>query len=283
MPWFMQRVRAGRVLCPHPFTGQVLEISLRPEHVHSIVFWTKNGRPLLAHVDELEDRGYPFACHFTITGVPRGLEPAVPDWRDAADAFARLSRRTGPARVWWRFDPILLTEELGPAHYLQRFAELATALEGMTSRCYLSFATLYGKVERRLRAASVAALDPGPDVRQSLVQDLAQIAAARGMELLSCCGDDLVVGTVRKARCIDAELLDRLFPDRELHAPPRPTRQQCGCSASRDIGMYDTCLHQCVYCYANQDPERVRGRHGRHDPSGPMLVPASLPAVPNEP
>ena len=28
-------------------------------------------------------------------------------------------------------------------------------------------------------------------------------------------------------------------------------RTLCGCMVSKDIGQYDTCPHQCEYCYAN--------------------------------
>jgi hypothetical protein len=95
------------------------------------------------------------------------------------------------------------------------------------------------------------------------------------MGLLSCCNDELVGGQVGKAHCIDAPLLRTLFPDRPLSALRRPTRKQCGCFASRDVGMYDTCPHQCLYCYANQNPARVLERHRRHDPEADMLVPGT--------
>ena len=44
-PWFMNRVRAGFVDAINPFNRkQVSRISLRPEDVDCIVFWTKYRR-----------------------------------------------------------------------------------------------------------------------------------------------------------------------------------------------------------------------------------------------
>ena len=273
MPWFMNRVRAGVVRYPHPFTGQPLEVSLRHEHVHSIVFWTKNGAPLLEHVDELRDRGYAFVCHFTITGVPRQLEPGVPAWEEAVATFLALSRRLGPERVWWRYDPVLLTDAAGPDHYVSQFRAMAAALEGATGRCFFSFADFYGKVQRRLRVEQVTARDPALDEKQQLAQELGEMAAAHGMELLACCQDEVVGGSVGKGHCIEADELRRLFPEHSLKAAARPTRKQCGCSASRDIGVYDTCPHRCIYCYANQNTRRVEERHRSHDAGAETLVP----------
>ena len=32
-------------------------------------------------------------------------------------------------------------------------------------------------------------------------------------------------------------------------------REACGCIMSKDIGEYNTCPHECVYCYANTSKE----------------------------
>jgi hypothetical protein len=44
--WFMERIRAGSAAYRNPFSGQVHEVSLRPEDVRAIVFWSKDYRPL---------------------------------------------------------------------------------------------------------------------------------------------------------------------------------------------------------------------------------------------
>ena len=30
-------------------------------------------------------------------------------------------------------------------------------------------------------------------------------------------------------------------------------REFCGCMKAKDIGQYNTCIHKCEYCYANDD------------------------------
>ena len=81
-----------------------------------------------------------------------------------------------------------------------------------------------------------------------------------------------MTGRVQKAHCIDGDLLAELFPDRPLISQFKPTREQCGCVASRDIGMYDSCPHGCVYCYANQSHPVVLARFRVHNPADDLLV-----------
>ena len=270
--WFMNRIRAGAVRYPNPFSNEVYALSLHPDDVHSVVFWSKHYAPLLLHLDELQERGYRFYSHYTITGAPRVLEPHVPDWTKAVQVFRELARRTSPRHVQWRFDPILFTDELGAKVYMQRFRDIATALAGSTERCYFSFATFYGKVERQLKRSAVSFYDPPLEEKRALVGAMANVAAGCGITLYACCQDVLVEGLVQKAHCIDGELLAALFADRPPVTEARPTRKECGCVASRDIGMYDSCPYGCLYCYANQSREAALARFRAHDPRGELLV-----------
>ncbi len=47
-------------------------------------------------------------------------------------------------------------------------------------------------------------------------------------------------------------------------------RTSCACYLGGDIGMYNTCLHMCRYCYANYDEKTVMTNHANHDPHSPL-------------
>jgi hypothetical protein len=246
--WFMERLRAGYVEANNPFNNTLYHVSLKSEEVHSFVFWSKDYRPLLPHLDELDRRDYRLSFHFTITGLPRKFEPRVPETEIALETLAALSRRYSPNHINWRFDPIAFSDELQEEYTLKRFARLASLLRGKVQRCNISFIGFYAKVEKRLR--QMGCFDPPPERKQALTAQLAKIAADNDMQLLSCYNSETLPG-VKKGHCIDGRLLKQLSPDRPLSLRMSPTRPTCGCNANRDIGAYGVFRHGCVYCYAN--------------------------------
>ena len=70
---------------------------------------------------------------------------------------------------------------------------------------------------------------------------------------------------------LKAETLERKFPLLSV---------ENGCIVSKDIGMYDTCMHFCAYCYANASRKTVLENRRRHDPESPFL--AGEPGKTNE-
>ena len=261
--WFMQQVEAGEVTYPNPMSFKPVRLSLRPEDVLFVVFWTRNPHPLekhLARLDEIYRRAYYF--HFTINGLPKTLETNNPPVEFAVATFRRLAERY-PKQIFWRYDPIVLSDLTPPAYHLEKFRELAERLRGATTRCYFSFVSWYQKVQRNFAKATqrhgVNFRDAELAVRLELVRGLNQIAAANGMRLYSCCQDALcAVDGVAKSRCVDIETIREIAAERYRRLRLAPTREDCGCYESRDIGYYDSCPHGCIYCYANLNRDRAK-------------------------
>jgi hypothetical protein len=264
--WFLNRVRAGYCEWINPFGGQIQRVSLAPEDCAGIVFWTRYPAPILAGLTELRARGHRFYFHVTINGYGKPLEARNPALEKALRAFRALAEAISPRLALWRYDPILLSEATGPEYHVENFSRLARALAGYTERCYFSFADFYGKTRRNLARAGVECAEPELETKAALVSNLKSIAAAHGIALYCCCEDALLATGVRKAHCVDLEL----FGGGPALAP-RPTRAECGCLESVDIGAYDTCGFDCLYCYATNSWAAARERARRHDPNDPAL------------
>ena len=273
--WFMNRIRDGYVRWVNPFSRLIHRISLRPEDVMAFVLWSKNYAPLLPHLDELDAGGYRMLFHFTINGLPNVFEPRVPDAVNMVECAHTLSHRYGPDAVLWRYDPVLISSVTDSQYHLDRFRELCTALEGAVKRCYFSFTVFHNKVQRNAtalyRETGIVLHNLPTADRVEIASLLADIAFEHGIEMLSCCGDYLLGGRIKKANCTDAALLYQLYPDRTRRPVEAPTREGCGCCECTDIGAYDTCAHGCVYCYANSRAQAALRSYELHDPRSDML------------
>lgn len=253
----------------------VYRVALKPEDVGAFVFWSKNVRPFLPGLRMLGGRGYHSMLHYTITGLPDHLEPGVPGIDDTVDSFREASSVLSPDLMVWRFDPIILTEELSADEHMDRFLRIADQVKGYTSRCYISFVTPYRKVQRNLaeweRRSGGRFLSPDLTDRLALVQRLVAAGAVRGIRVYSCCGDALVAAGAVKGHCVDGAHLSAVFPNAGIPVKARASRAECGCTESTDIGRYDTCPHGCVYCYANTSRAYAEEQCRQQDPDSPIL------------
>jgi len=275
--WFINRARAGYCTVPNPFNrDQISRISLRPADVEVIVFWTRNSKPLMRHLGELDGQGYRYYFQFTVMANPRVLDPYSPTIKESIRTFKALSDRIGPKRVIWRYDPIVLSNLTDPAFHREKFATIAKELKGHTNRTVISIVDIYKSITarmRRLESSGLRLLSPqGPDLTD-IVRSLSEIAGTYEMNLVSCAEeiDPQPLG-VNRGKCVDDELIAKEFGLKVAPKKDPHQRAACGCIISKDIGLYDTCPYNCVYCYATRSFAAVERNRARHDPKSPSLI-----------
>ena len=264
----MGRLKEGFAGVVNPFGGQRYLVSLKLQDVVCFVFWSKDFTPFLENLKTLDDLGYKFYFNYTVTGLPSVFEHNL-DKKAAIKTLKELSRMYSPHHINWRFDPIVLSSVCDRDFFIRAFEELASDFEGLVERCYFSFVVEYNKVKRNFgeleKTDGLAITNVSEDFKIDLANELADIAEQHGIEMFSCCGDYLVGGKIKKAHCVDGVVIEELFYPEGLRYNEKPTRNQCGCTESVDIGTYDTCPHGCVYCYANANKSKASNAFRNHD------------------
>ena len=134
--------------------------------------------------------------------------------------------------------------------------------------------TPYEKVKRNFpQAREVSDKD-----KLFLGRAIIKIAADHGMTVKPCGeADFLAPYGADCGGCMTIRDYERAI-GKKLKVPNyKPSRKECACYLSADIGAYDTCCHYCKYCYANNDLAQVAKNQKLHDPTSPFLIGGSLP------
>ena len=231
-----------------------------PESVHTVVLWTKDPTNLLRHAglrEALSGVGQVF-LHWTITGLGGTLlEPNVPPAERQLLLLDDVVSYLGDARrLRWRFDP-LVSARLGEQRASNVDLTLFDSIAGPMARAgvpvvHTSFVTMYRKVVTRLAREGIEFEEQDEAARRKFLGRMGEIAAAKGMALLTCCEPGFA-----RQRCIDGELLQELHPGRLPCRTDRARgqRELCGCTHSLDLGRYLPCPNRCLYCYAHPQGE----------------------------
>lgn len=268
--WFFNRLKEGYVLVRNPMNyHQVSKVAINPDVIDCIVFWTKNPGNMLNKLDLLKEYNYYF--QITITPYDNSIERYVPEKRRVIESFKKLSSLIGKKRTIWRYDPIILNKEKSIEYHRQCFAELASQLNGSTERCIISFMDMYKKTESNMQNFTKKIVT-NKDIIE-IGQKLSNIALNHGLKLETCSESmDLMSVGIGHAKCIDDKLISDILGE-SLYIKKDPNqRETCGCVSSIDIGMYNTCKHGCLYCYANYSDKSVKNNIVKHDPKSPILI-----------
>lgn len=312
--WFFHRLEKGYCVWYNPFNAhQKMYISFKNCKV--VVFWTKNPEPIFPYLPELDKRGIHYYFQVTLNDyMQEGFEPNVPTVEKRIETFKKLSQTIGKEKVIWRFDPLIITPTIGPRELLKRIWNIGNQLKGYTDKLVFSFVDVkaYRKVQNNLIKETM--LFTKEDVENAEANQAQRIEIVEGLqkirnvwhnegwniEMATCAEDlDLEAYGIEHNRCIDGELMKRLFaedeelvyylhtlkwPERDMfgNLPPIPLKKKsvkdtgqrkiCGCMVSKDIGMYNTCRHFCVYCYANTSKEAVLRNKDKHNENSESII-----------
>ncbi len=304
--WFFHRLKVGYSVWTNPFNGVKMYVSYA--NTRFIVFWSKNPHPLLEHLEELEERGIKCYVQYSLNDyVSEGLERNVPPLDFRINTFKRLVDRLGKGGVVWRFDPLVLTDDINIDRLLQKIENIGNQLVGYTEKLVFSFAdiAMYRKVKANLDASSVKYHEWTDEQMAEFAERLVALNQSNGWNFeLATCGEKNSFPGVAHNHCVDdALMIRRAYQDKELmqflkaetHPMPQPDlfgdtaplpadaillpnglyatrgdnrdkgqREFCGCMKSKDIGQYNTCIHQCLYCYANTSVESAMKNYQKH-------------------
>lgn len=248
---------------------RISKINLSPDVVDGIVFWTKNPAPMLGRLGELDRYMYYF--QFTLTPYAEDVEPNLPSKRSVIiPVFMELSRKIGPERVIWRYDPIMLSQKYTVQNHILYFEKLAKLLRGFTRKCIISFLDLYRNTANNLKYLGLDTITH--DDRIVIARAFSEIARKYDMALCTCSeAIELERYGVTHACCIDKDLFENLKGCKLKLGKDTNQRKDCGCAASIDIGTYDSCKNMCKYCYANHKDSIAVKNYKLHNPDSPLL------------
>lgn len=278
--WFFERLEKGYSAWTNPFNGVQSYVSYAKTRF--IVFWSKNPKSLLNHLEKLAARRINCYIQFTLNDyVAEGLERGVPSLEDRITTFKALVNKLGVGHVIWRFDPLILTDKISVSDLLAKIENIGDQLKGYTEKLVFSFADIasYKKVKSNLEANNIHYQEFTEETMNEFAEGLCKLNQKWGYTLATC-GEkiDLDKYGIEHNHCVDDMLIARIashdrvlmdFLGIEVKEPdlfdPEPTEQFvftknnrdkgqrlfCGCMVSKDIGQYNTCAHLCEYCYAN--------------------------------
>ncbi len=263
--WFVNRLLAQEVLVPNPYNRKkVSRIPLSPEVVDCFVFWTKNPEPMLPYLKMIDMLDYRYYFQMTVTDYNEDIEPNLPSTEESMASFVLLSERLGKERVDFRFDPILLTEKYSLAYHFEKFDMMCEWLHKYTTRCIISFVDAYKG-------------SPFPELETEdmleAAEGLSKIAGKYNLPLYTC-GEKINLDRygIRHAACIDKEKIQKIAGYKMDVKKDCGQRKECGCCESIDIGMYDTCINGCKYCYATAGLQSAQKKHRLHNPGSPVMI-----------
>ena len=109
-------------------------------------------------------------------------------------------------------------------------------------------------------------------LKEEIAKELYLLGKKFGIKIETCRNKVDVPG-INPTRCVDAELIGTLIGKKiEIGKDPALLSKACGCAESTEIGMDNTCINGCLYCYATENLKQARLNYHLHDKNSPLLI-----------
>lgn len=268
--WFFNRLRAGEVLIRNPFNRkQISRVIINKETVDCFVFWTKDPTSLIKGLHYLD--GYKYYFQYTLNSYGKDVETNVKKKKYLIDTFIELSNLIGKEKVIWRYDPILLNDKYTKEYHYKWFEVIASKLSGYTDKCVISFVDEYKEIKKNSDSLELNEITEKDMVEIAL--NLVRIANKYNIAIESCAEKlDLSEYGVKSGACIDPELISKITGKNLFSIQKDKMRDSCNCVKSIDIGEYNSCLHNCKYCYANYNSSLIERNFASHNTDSSVLL-----------
>lgn len=218
--WFFHRLQKGYSVWMNPFNGVKSYISY--DQTRFIVFWSKNPRPLLSYLHILKERNIRCYVQYTLNDYEEEKFEKVPSLANRIETFRLLVEQLGKGSVIWRFDPMILTDDISVDDLLRKVQNIGEQLKGYTEKLVFSYAdiAMYKKVKQNLEVCGIPYHEWDTDLMEEFADKLSTMNRERGWNFeLATCGEKINLekyGIIRN-RCIDGDLITRLaWDDKDL-------------------------------------------------------------------
>ena len=213
--WFFHRLKIGYSAWTNPFNGVKSYVSY--QNTRFIIFWSKNPRPLLDHLDYLKERNIGCYIQYTLNDYEKEkLEQGVPTLQQRIDTFKQLVDKLGKGRVIWRFDPLILTDDISIDSLLSKIEHIGDLLQGYTEKLVFSYADIqsYRKVKTNLEKNHIPYHEWTEPQMLDFAERLAELNKKWGY-ILATCGEkvDLQQFGIEHNHCVDDNLMIRFAYD----------------------------------------------------------------------
>lgn len=262
--WFMNRYKEGFVDVRNPFNNNLVS-RIYFEDVDAIMFCTKNPIPILNYLDKIDK---PILFHVTLTSYNKDIEPGVPSKKEIIKAIKEISKIVGIDNLYIRYDPIFLSNKYNLEYHIKAFDKMCSLLNGYVKHIIVSFIDDYKNVRKNMNVINCRKITE--DDYKEIGVNFSNIVSKYNMSIQTCYEEhNLVEYGFKNDVCLSYELVYKLTG--KINYNTWKSRG-CKCVEMVDIGVYNSCMHFCKYCYANYDEKKVNKNYELHNPKSSLLI-----------